>query len=164
MSENLLRPSGLPQTGGPAMPTAATNIGYAGFWIRVVAWIIDGVAIGILTSAMTPLMGARAMVAFDGSTFQVDAGANAFGALLGLAYFVGLWAWRGQTVGMMPFGLHVVRTEDGARPDIVQAFLRYVGLVISFAVLLLGVIWVAFDGRKQGWHDKLANTVVVRRR
>jgi len=36
-------------------------------------------------------------------------------------------------------------------------------LIISFAVLLLGVIWVAFDGRKQGWHDKLANTVVVRR-
>ncbi|HEY7968877.1 MAG TPA: RDD family protein [Candidatus Limnocylindrales bacterium] len=164
MSESFIPGAGLPLTGGPALPAAASSVGYAGFWIRVVAWLIDGVAIGILTSALTPLMGTRAMVAFDGSTFQVDAEANAFGALLGLAYFVGLWAWRGQTVGMMPFGLHVVRTVDGARPDIVQAFLRYVGLIISFAVLLLGVIWVAFDGQKQGWHDKLARTVVVRRR
>jgi uncharacterized RDD family membrane protein YckC len=44
----------------------------------------------------------------------------------------------------------------------VIALLRYVGLVISFAVILLGVIWVAFDGRKQGWHDKIASTLVVR--
>jgi uncharacterized RDD family membrane protein YckC len=145
MSESSVPTAGQPQARTPGLPAETTNVAYAGFWIRVVAWLIDGVAIGILTSAMTPLLGSRAMVAFDGSTFHVDAGANAFGALLGLAYFVGLWAWRGQTVGMMPF-------------------LRYVGLIISFAVLLLGVIWVAFDGRKQGWHDKLANTVVVRRR
>ena len=164
MSESSVPTAGQPQARTPGLPAETTNVAYAGFWIRVVAWLIDGVAIGILTSAMTPLLGSRAMVAFDGSTVHVDAGANAFGALLGLAYFVGLWAWRGQTVGMMPFGLYVVRTADGTRPDIVQAFLRYVGLIISFAVLLLGVIWVAFDGRKQGWHDKLANTVVVRRR
>ncbi|HET7686351.1 MAG TPA: RDD family protein, partial [Candidatus Limnocylindria bacterium] len=37
------------------------------------------------------------------------------------------------------------------------------GLIISFVVILLGVIWVAFDSRKQGWHDKLAKTLVVRR-
>ena len=85
-----------------------------------------------------------------------------FTIVFGLVYFVGLWTWRGQTIGMMPFRLFVVGTQDGAKPDIVRAFLRYVGLVISFLVILLGVIWVAFDARKQGWHDKLANTVVVR--
>jgi len=163
MSQNMLPAGGLPDAAGPAVaPTV--GVGYAGFWIRVVAWLIDGIAIGILTSALTPLIGSHAMVAFDGSRVQIDSGANAFGALLGLAYFVGLWTWRGQTVGMMPFGLYVVRASDGSRPDIVQAFLRYVGLIISFVVLLLGVIWVAFDGHKQGWHDKLANTLVVRRR
>jgi uncharacterized RDD family membrane protein YckC len=64
---------------------------------------------------------------------------------------------------MIPLHLWVVRVEDGQKPDVVRAFLRYVGLIISFVVLLLGVIWVAFDGRKQGWHDKLAQTVVIRR-
>lgn len=38
----------------------------------------------------------------------------------------------------------------------------YRGAIISFAVILLGVIWVAFDRNKQGWHDKMARTVVVR--
>jgi uncharacterized RDD family membrane protein YckC len=83
--------------------------------------------------------------------------------LIGLVYFVGLWAWRGQTVGMIPFRMWVVNVADGTKPDVVRAFLRYIGLIISFVVFALGVIWVAFDGRKQGWHDKLASTVVIRR-
>ena len=144
----------------PARPGPAAGVVYAGFWIRVVAWIIDAIALGILTSAITPFFGTPGVM-IDGSRIVVDPGANAMGALIGLVYFVGLWTARGQTVGMMPFRLFVARVEDGGRPDIVRAFLRYVGLILSFAALLLGVIWVAIDGRKQGWHDKLAGTVVV---
>lgn len=147
----------------PAQLGPAAGVAYAGFWIRVVAWVIDGIALGILTSALVPLVGVRPIVGAEGLQFQIDSAANAAGALLGLAYFVGFWSWKGQTIGMMPFGLWVVRAEDGGRPDVVRAFLRYVGVIISFAVLLLGVIWVAFDARKQGWHDKMANTLVVRR-
>lgn len=40
--------------------------------------------------------------------------------------------------------------------------MRWIGLVISFIVVLLGVIWVGFDPKKQGWHDKIAGTIVVR--
>ena len=141
----------------------AEGVAYAGFWIRVVAWIIDAVALGILTSALAPLFGGGPAFGFDGSRFDVNYGTNAASALLGVVYFVGMWTWKGQTVGMMPFGLWVVRAEDGHRPEVFQAFLRYVGLIISFAVILLGVIWVAFDAEKQGWHDKLASTLVIRR-
>lgn len=140
-------------------PGPAVGVAYAGFWIRVVAWIIDAVALGILTGALAPLVGAGSIVPFEG---RVDYGANALGGLIGLVYFVGMWSWKGQTLGMMPFGLWVVRIEDGGRLDVVRAFLRYVGLIISFAVILLGVIWVAFDGRKQGWHDKMAKSLVIR--
>jgi len=135
---------------------------YAGFWIRVVAWLIDAIALGVLTSAFTPFVGPPGVV-MDGSRVVVDPGANAMGALIGLIYFVGMWSWRGQTIGMMPFRLWVARLEDGRNPDVVGAFLRYVGLIVSFAVVCLGVIWVAFDHRKQGWHDKLAGTLVVQR-
>jgi uncharacterized RDD family membrane protein YckC len=135
---------------------------YAGFWIRVVSWIIDGIVLAIISAAIPPLLGAGPGVTFDGARVDIDYGANALGALVGLIYFVGLWSWKGQTLGMMPFGIWVVRAEDGGRVDPLRALVRYVGLIISFAVLLLGVIWVAFDDRKQGWHDKLANTFVVR--
>jgi uncharacterized RDD family membrane protein YckC len=47
--------------------------------------------------------------------------------------------------------------------DLTRALLRYVGLIVSFAAILLGVIRVAFDARKQGWHDKMARSLVIRR-
>jgi uncharacterized RDD family membrane protein YckC len=147
----------------PTRPGPTAGASYAGFWIRVLAWIIDAIAIGILSSALGPFFGTGTIVDFEGQQFAVDYGANAVGGLIGLVYFVGFWAWRGQTLGMMPFNLWVVRADDGTKPDIVRAFLRYVGLIIAFVVILIGVIWVAFDSRKQGWHDKIANTVVVRR-
>jgi uncharacterized RDD family membrane protein YckC len=146
----------------PAGAIPAAPVRYAGFWIRVVAWIIDGIALAILTTALAPLSGGS-MVTVQGNGYTINYAANALGTLVGLVYFVGLWTWRGQTIGMMPFGLYVVSVQTGTKPDLLRSFLRYVGLIISFVVLLLGVIWVAFDGRKQGWHDKLANTLVVRR-
>jgi uncharacterized RDD family membrane protein YckC len=63
---------------------------------------------------------------------------------------------------MIPFDMRVVMASDGSKPDWVRMLLRYVGLLISIAVLFIGVIWAGFDRRKQGWHDKIAGTVVVR--
>src|SRR4051812_41235330 len=164
MTQNEQSASPAPVLPAAAMPpTTDTQVAYAGFWIRVGAWIIDAIALGILTTALAPLFGGGTPVVINGNQIGVNYGAGGFGTLFGLVYFVGLWTWRGQTIGMMPFRLFVVGIQDGAKPDIVRAFLRYVGLVISFLVILLGVIWVAFDARKQGWHDKLANTVVIRR-
>jgi len=146
----------------PAKAGPAAGLVYAGFWVRVLAFIIDAIALGILTSALAPLFGAGMM--FDPSTtrFEFDYANSGLNTLLGLVYFIGFWAWRGQTVGMMPFNLRVVSADTGEKIDVVRGLLRYVGLIISFVVILIGVIWVAFDARKQGWHDKIANTLVVR--
>jgi uncharacterized RDD family membrane protein YckC len=62
---------------------------------------------------------------------------------------------------MKILNLKVIRT-DGSNLDLVQGLLRYVGLIISFLVIFIGVIWVAFDPNKQGWHDKIAGTYVVK--
>jgi uncharacterized RDD family membrane protein YckC len=149
--------------GNQQRPTGpAPGLAYAGFWIRLVAWIIDAIALGILTTALGPLLGTGSVVPLEDGNFRIDYGAGGLSGLLGLVYFVGFWAWRGQTLGMMPFNLRVLRADDGGPVDVVRALLRYVGLIISFVVLLIGVIWVAFDSRKQGWHDKMASTVVVR--
>jgi uncharacterized RDD family membrane protein YckC len=141
--------------------TAATTT-YGGFWVRVLAFILDGIVLGVLTSALGPLAGTGTVVQTTDGRFVVDYGANALGTLVGLVYMVGFWAWRGQTPGMIPFNMRVVRASDGTKPDLVVGLLRYVGLIISFVVIFIGVIWVAFDSRKQGWHDKIAGTLVVR--
>lgn len=149
------------------MSTSTASATYGGFWIRVIAFILDGIVISVITGALSPIFGQPIF-----ETETITAGGNqitfnyttggALSGLFGLLYFVGFWSLRGQTPGQMPFRLRVVKATDGERPDWVVSLLRYVGLIISFAVILLGVIWVAFDGRKQGWHDKIAGTLVIR--
>jgi uncharacterized RDD family membrane protein YckC len=148
-------------------PQAPTPHAYGGFWIRVVAFFFDGLVIGIIASLVSPWVGAPLVDTSPGGNggfgIRIDIlGGGASSSLMSLLYFVGFWAWRGQTPGMLLFGMHLVRVGDGSRPDWIVALVRYLGLVISFALLLLGVIWVAFDARKQGWMDKLAGTVVLR--
>ena len=91
------------------------------------------------------------------------AGANGLGTLIGLVYFVVLWSSTGggQTVGMRILNLKVIKT-DGSELTLVQAVIRYVGLIISLIPFCIGLIWVAFDADKQGWHDKIAGTYVVK--
>jgi uncharacterized RDD family membrane protein YckC len=129
---------------------------YAGFWVRFLAFLIDGILLGIVTSPFAP------QFTTSGTHFEVNTGSNAIGTLVGLIYFVALWAWRGQTVGMMPFNMKVVAVADGKNIDVMRALLRYVGFIIAAIPLLIGLIWAAFDSRKQGWHDKIASTVVIR--
>lgn len=157
-----------PPTGGwedraaPSSPATRAEIRYGGFGVRLVAFLIDAVALGILTTALLPITGVGSVVDVRANRIEVDYAANALSTLVGLVYFVAFWALRGQTVGMMPFNLRVASADTGERIDLVRAFLRYVGMIISIIPLFLGLIWAAFNARKQGWHDKIANTVVVR--
>jgi uncharacterized RDD family membrane protein YckC len=145
-----------PQPAGPA-----AGLRYAGFWVRVVAFILDGIVIGVVSGALGPLLGQTA-VTIENGVYTIDYTTTALSGLIGLLYWVGFWAWRGQSPGMIPFNMRIVMADDGSKVDVVRSLLRYVGLIISFAVLFIGVIWVGFDKRKQGWHDKIAGTVVVR--
>jgi uncharacterized RDD family membrane protein YckC len=145
----------------PAPVGPAAGLQYGGFLVRVVAFILDAIVLGVITSALAPFAGTSRMVeTSNGIVFSYQG--SALSTLLGLVYFIGFWTWRGQTPGMIPFNMRVVMADTGEKPDVVRSLLRYVGLIISFVVILLGVIWVAFDARKQGWHDKIANTLVVR--
>jgi uncharacterized RDD family membrane protein YckC len=129
-----------------ASPVTAVDP-YAGFWVRALAMALDYIplyVVGILLAL-------------------IGLGAVAVPILLGLAiaYFVGQWAFRGQTLGMQLLGLRVMR-EDGGKVTVVVAFQRFLGLCLAFACFFLGVVWVAFDANKRGWADFLGGTVVVR--
>jgi uncharacterized RDD family membrane protein YckC len=76
-------------------------------------------------------------------------------------YFAGLWVWRGTTIGGIVLRLRVVRL-DGRSMDVGTALVRVVGALLGALALGLGYFWAAWDPEKQGWHDKIAGTVVVR--
>ena len=125
----------------------------AGFWLRFFAIFIDGIGVGIVSNIISSLMGADAM----------SAGASSINTLVGVLYFCYFWSAQGggQTLGMRVLNIKVVRT-DGTSLTLTQALIRYVGLIVSIVCLFIGVIWAAFDANKQGWHDKIAGTYVVR--
>src|SRR4051794_31631881 len=135
------------------MPVAATTE-KAGWWTRFLAILIDSIGIGIIAGIVSGLMGGSAVGSSQSQGIQL---------LLQAAYFTYFWseAGKGQTLGNRALNIRVVKT-DGSYLDYVGAFLRFVGFVIACAVLLLGVIWAAFDAQKQGWHDKIAGTYVVK--
>ena len=76
------------------------------------------------------------------------------------AYFIGCWAWRGQTLGQLVTKVRVVRT-NGEPVNLRTAGLRFFGCIVCALTLGVGFLTIAFDDRKQGLHDKIAGTYVV---
>ncbi len=162
-----------PQWQAPPAPYATYTpepdfvVRYAGFWIRAAAYLIDSV---ILTVAWFLLIFAFAIIAVivnpnvvsDSQSSSVNLTSNLASLLVTFGYFAGLWTLNGATYGQRWLGMRVVDAATFQPPRPGQAALRWLGLWLSFAALCIGVIWVAFDSRKQGWMDKLAGTVVVR--
>ena len=130
--------------------TATTD--KVGFGTRFLATLIDWVGLIVINGVIVNVLYAGDPAAGTGL-------AN----VLGVVYFVYFWSsyGKGQTLGDRAMNIRVVKT-DGSSLDLVGALLRYVGLVISIIPLFLGLIWVAFDAQKQGWHDKIAGTYVVK--
>ena len=80
-----------------------------------------------------------------------------------VVYNIGFWAWRGQTPAMVVLGIRLVRT-DGARIGFGKAVVHCLGVTLSSLVFFIGYATIIWDKRKQGLHDKMSNTYVVRTR
>ncbi len=134
---------------------------YAGFWIRVGAALIDSV---LVFAIVFPLL-----IAIYGWSYLSDstgffAGPADFliSCVLPAVAVIAFWLSRQATPGKMVLSLRVVDAKTGDTLSVGQSIGRYLGYYVSMIPLCLGLIWVAFDSRKQGWHDKLAGTVVIR--
>ena len=121
------------------MPEAWT-LPRAGFWERMAAAFLDVVLVSLLGHLV---------------------GRPSWGLLVALAYFTGMWAWKGTTIGGILLKLKVARL-DGQPMTFPVALVRGLSAVFSVVVLFLGFLWIAWDRDKQGWHDKIAGTTVVR--
>lgn len=141
----------------PPAPGFAPQARFGGFWIRVVAYIIDAVILGVVQGIIDVIVRANPS---DPSSPGYSVAA-VLQIVISAAYFAGLWTYWGATLGQRIFKLRVVDANTMQPIGLGKALVRWLGLVLSFLVCFIGVIWVAFDGRKQGWMDKIAGTLVV---
>jgi len=143
-------------------PMDTSELEYAGFWIRFWASVIDTILVAII---IYPILTAIYGFAYWESESMIQGPLDFLLSWVAPAVVVVLfWISRQATPGKMAVGAHIVDAKTGGKPTTGQLLGRYAGYYVAAIPLLLGFIWVAFDPRKQGWHDKLAGTVVVRKK
>ncbi|MCX7362998.1 MAG: RDD family protein [Alphaproteobacteria bacterium] len=142
-----------------ARPQGIAHAAYGGFWIRVVAYIIDAIVLGV-ASAIIAMMVGGSFLAQPGTSSEIAA--NLVSVVIGWLYFALLESsTRGATLGKMAVGLRVV-TNDGQQLSFLHATGRYFAKFISALILCIGFIMVAFSERNRGLHDMIAGTLVVK--
>ncbi|HPQ44876.1 MAG TPA: RDD family protein [Syntrophales bacterium] len=146
------------------------SVYYGGFWQRFVALAIDTVILYIFLiilffvgDLIVPLRCGFTSLTDTPSTLMYTLFCPCYGMaiVLNACYFIYFHGTTGQTPGKKLLGLKVVCT-DGKPLTYGVAFLRWVGYIISKLPFFLGFIWAGFDRRKQGWHDKIAGTCVIK--
>ncbi len=145
---------------------------YGGFWRRLYAFTVDKIILGFIGMILF-FVGAtafglgvsprdmsadpEALLELGGRVFLLY---QTVTVLLDMAYFTYFHGTTGQTPGKRLLGLRVVQ-ETGEPIGLGTAFLRWVGYIVSGIPMLMGFLWAGADRRKQGWHDKIAGTVVI---
>ncbi|MCY4514955.1 MAG: RDD family protein [Candidatus Tectomicrobia bacterium] len=133
---------------------------YAGFWVRVGATLIDALLIMLVT---LPIL---VSVYGSGYFFSEEFVQGKVDFLLTWVFpavaVITFWVLKSATPGKMAFSAVIVDAQTGGKLSVAQCVGRYFAYIPATLLLFLGLIWVGIDKRKQGWHDKLASTVVVR--
>ena len=126
----------------PPFPGSAASMQRVGFWLRFWATFIDYIllAIIIIPTGLPPLF-----------------------LIVAMAYFIGLWTWKGSSIGGLILRIRVVQT-NGRPVDFPVALIRSLASIFSGLVFGIGFFWAGWTRDKQSWHDKISDTIVVRTR
>jgi uncharacterized RDD family membrane protein YckC len=131
---------------------------YAGFWLRSLATLVDTVVLlAIIVPILLILHGPEQILNNPHHTL-LDAIIIYSLPIIGTLLF---WIYRSATPGKILFHLTIIDAKTGAKPKTMQYLLRFLGYVFAMMPLAAGLLWIAFDPKKQGWHDKIAGTIVV---
>lgn len=163
----------------PVVPSFAPNVAYAGFWLRLVAYLIDGLLIGVVFGALIVI----AILAFGGGAFieslkHIDNSDDVVPVLLVTWFFILIpvaivlpWLYyakmesssRQGTFGKVALGLIV--TDMTGRPiTFGRASGRFFAKFITGMIpLAIGYIMAGFTEKKQALHDMIATCLVLRK-
>ncbi len=136
----------------------------AGFWMRVVAAFIDGFIVFFLEFILGSLLAFAGVAAMSDNTATggIAIVVQLFGFALSFAYYVFFTGYCGQTPGKMALRIKVI-CRDGSPIGFGRAAFREIpAKFISGLIFGIGYLMVAFDDQKQGLHDRMANTYVIR--
>jgi uncharacterized RDD family membrane protein YckC len=129
---------------------------YAGFWRRVAAFLIDGVLLGVVTVPLSLAFGG------DDASMTASSSASSISTVIGWLYYTLMESSAKQaTVGKMALGI-IVMDLEGRRIGFGKATGRYFAKILSALIIGIGFLMVAFTQRKQGLHDILAGTLVIK--
>ncbi len=154
-------------TGTPATESPAGTVKYAGFWIRFLAAIIDGIILDLIfivifgiTGLFTGSTTSTANIEAHMATMEIS---YTFASIISWLYYALLQSSSWQaTVGKRVLGLKVTDLQ-GNRISFGRATIRYFSKILSALILMIGFIMAGFTEKKQALHDKIAGTVVVKR-
>ena len=136
------------------------DVEYGGFWIRTGAALIDSILVVIITAPIvTAVYGTDYWTSDEWFQGIIDFLLSYIFPIVAVLVF---WSYKSATPGKMLTNLTIVDAETGYKPTTGQFIGRYFAYYVSIIPFFLGIIWVGIDKRKQGWHDKLAGTVVIR--
>lgn len=141
--------------------TSAVTLDYAGFWVRLGASLIDGLLmLCILIPLLTMIYGKHYWFSYSEYHYVgvLDFTLNWIALAVATLAF---WITMGATPGKMALRLQILDAKTGDAASTSQLLGRYVRYFLSMIPFCMGYIWVGIDQRKQGWHDKIAGTVVV---
>ena len=130
---------------------------YAGFWQRAAAFVIDWLIVIVI---LMPVL----IVVFGMREISLDPAEHSWDLLVPLvigAAVVGFWRYCGATPGKVALGVRIVDARDGSAPSTARLVVRLLAYLVSAIPLYLGFLWIGIDRRKQGWHDKIARTIVI---
>lgn len=138
----------------------STELEYVGFWPRVAAAAVDLI---LLVALAAPLL-----LLFYEQSFLVHSSSD---AILVQLFIVGVvppiaittfWIRRHATPGKIAISAIIIDEKTAGPPSVWQHVGRYCAYFLSALPLGLGFLWIAFNPKKQAWHDRLAGTLVVR--
>jgi uncharacterized RDD family membrane protein YckC len=135
------------------------DLKYVGFWKRTVAGLVDTFLIILVIFPI--LIWVYGIEYLNNEHMEKGSFDFIINYVFPTIAVILLWKYYQATPGKMIFKATIVDARTGGKPSLRQLIIRYLGYIISTIPLCLGIFWVAFDKKKQGFHDKLANTVVV---
>lgn len=139
---------------------ADTEYEYVGFWMRLAASILDNIWMGVVIFIVLAILAAAGLVTLSEDDYSAPS--ILVQVVLPAVLVIGLWARYASTPGKMVFKAKIVDANTFEPVSTGRLVLRYIGYFVSILTLFLGFIWVGIDARKQGFHDKIAGTVVVK--
>ncbi len=144
--------------------TSVTGLIYKGFWIRLVAEIIDAILLGLLSQFIDLFIQLPRLdtVVNPFSLFSIFSLSFSIKFLINITFYVFFNGRYGATPGKMVIGAKIVNT-DGSPISYTKAFARFFAEMLSGFILGIGYIMAAFDSQKRALHDRICNTLVIER-